>query len=71
MIVSHLSLNSPLITRTGSEMSARDDVSTGTELCRCGDPEAGIQLTITKFVVYSALSSYSSHIVVISPAYVT
>ena len=27
----------------------------------------GIKLTITKFVVYSALSSYSSHIVVIRP----
>ena len=42
MIVSHLSLNSPLIVRTGSEMSARGDVSAGPELSRCGDPEAGL-----------------------------
>ena len=37
-----LTLNSPLITRTGSEMSAWGDVSAGPELSRCGDPEAGL-----------------------------
>ena len=42
LVLIYVFLNSQLIIRTGSEMSARGDVSAGSELGRCGDPEAGL-----------------------------